>query len=511
MTNLLDYLWYFCVIIAFFRASRGLYRTVESLNYINYSQSSQLTLSETKDKINLNILIPVLREQNIIEETLSRFANLEGEYKLYFITTEREIDEERQNKTRLSLIILDVVEINNKIALVEKLIGIFSAFEVTKVYEFFQANRSKKIRAKFLLELFDNRISTKRLLENLIDLLPQNLKIRINIIHYPDIKGVMAHQLNYAIDTIIKSKVTNNNRDYFLIYNADSNISSDIVSKFTDYIFNNNKPHVILQSALFLANYNNWGSGLRSGFLRSIALLQSRWTLAHEIPRIRSTQTKFGNLLEGAHVVGHGLCISAEALSSVGGFPERFTNEDLPLGYLLRLKGYKILSLPLLENAESPTSIKNVFAQYTTWFYGLLSYPEYIKYTFKNQSTNKIKALFWGMRYILRGITWFLLSLVWLYILFYPLLMLKPIELAVSLLTFLVYSYLTFYIFLKFINNNSKEYFGVVQEKYRMNWCTTIMILPAYLTHSVPTYFATWKYFKAIFKNQQIYKNKTER
>lgn len=433
------YLYLILLTYSFFRGIRGCFRTIRSYDFVKDKKNR---VTQTKTVSQFHIFIPVLREQEIIIETILHFQKLRGNYHLYIITTEKEQSD---------------IEI------------------------------SENIPKKFK----DLPVTRKIVEEYLKRHLP--LSQKVEIIHYPHTSGAMAHQLNYALEEL-RSKIKDN--DFILIYNADSRVKSDVLEKYKDVINSEKNCNVILQSAVFMANYQKL-----SIFLKSVSLLQTRWTLAHEIPRILRTQGILG-ITEGAHVVGHGLCLRYSYITKMGGFPENFPNEDLPLGYFIRLSGTRIHLLHQLENANSPTSIKSMFNQYRTWFYGLLFYPLYIRDALKNPKTSKPLALIWGLKYMIRGIIWLNLSLVWVLIFVLPIILNQPIWLYLSFLSFIIYAPFCFYIVYITVGKD----FGIKTEVLPM------LISPiTYLSHSLGPWLAVYDIANSILFKSNIYKHKTER
>jgi hypothetical protein len=111
-----------------------------------------------------------------------------------------------------------------------------------------------------------------------------------------------------------------------------------------------------------------------------IALLQSRWTLAREIPRLRRQAVQARRCGSAprwphlAHCVGHGLFVRGDVLSALAGLPTATMNEDLAFGYLACAAGIPIEPLPLLEYGDSPATMWGSIRQTRQWFW---SYPEY--------------------------------------------------------------------------------------------------------------------------------------
>lgn len=301
----------------------------------------------TQKSSRIIIIIPVLREQNIIYKTLERFASLKQVEKIIFVTTEKE-NLEKNEKSE-------------------------TTFDILK-------REGKK---------YSN----------------------IEIVHYPYATGVVAHQLNYACQSL-----EDRNYDGFvLIYNADSVIFQNSISGFQDYIYRHSFVNVIQQSAIFTDNYTYYPNTFRGDILKATALYQSRWTFAHELYRLRKQLEDENKWLgECGHVVGHGLCIRLQTLAEIGYFPSDVPNEDMPLGFYLKLKGEKIHVLPILEIGESPRTIKAVIAQYTSWFYGVIYYPTYFKIALKKFPKKKLKAFFWSILNTGRALMWLLTTYVWL-------------------------------------------------------------------------------------------------
>ena len=435
---------YFCTILliySFYRGIRGCVRILKSYQYLSVKTVTRREVNNL-NKIRFHILIPVLREQEIIEDTIHHFAHLSGDYHVYIITTEKED---------------------------------------------FQKSNSKRIPEKY------KRLSTtKKLAERYLNSHSDVAK-KVSIIHFPETYGVVAHQYNYALEQL---EGTVSDTDFIIVYNADSRVSKNILLKYEELIQSEKDCRVVQQSAAFLANYKNLSS-----FLKSIALLQTRWTMAHEIPRLLNAKGSFG-ISEGAHVVAHGLCIQYKFFRDIGWFPQDFLNEDLPLGYFIRLHGAKIYLLRELENADTPTSVKSMFNQYRTWFYGLLYYPVYIRKALKNQKFKKNEVVVWGLKYCVRAVLWFGLSITWLLLFVLPILLNRPFLVWLSLLSFVIYAPVSFLLVYLTVGRD----FGIKTE------FMPIALSPiVFLTHSFGPLMAVFDLINSILFKRSIYKNKTER
>jgi hypothetical protein len=145
-------------------------------------------------------------------------------------------------------------------------------------------------------------------------------------------------------------------------------------------------PRVLQQSALFLANLPTFPTGPAGWYLTGAALLQSRWSLAREIPTWRHHRhppaTRIGLPLRWpryAHCTGHGLFLHAATFLGWGGLPTRTMNEDLALGFLASAAGVPIDPVPAVEWADSPTTPAEVIRQKRQWFWSYVDYPALLR------------------------------------------------------------------------------------------------------------------------------------
>ena len=84
-----------------------------------------------------------------------------------------------------------------------------------------------------------------------------NLNIKnkkFHILNYPHINGMMADQLNYAINKILESQNLPKDRIYFSIYNADSHPDNSTFIELSDKIRQYNFPKIIQQYSNFFFN-----------------------------------------------------------------------------------------------------------------------------------------------------------------------------------------------------------------------------------------------------------------
>jgi cellulose synthase/poly-beta-1,6-N-acetylglucosamine synthase-like glycosyltransferase len=320
----------------------------------------------------------------------------------------------------------------------------------------------------------------------------------ISVIDCPDAKGRMAHQLNYALEKIDKDS-------YIAIYNADSRPHKDTL-KYASQMISQNKAEVFQQPAIFIKNYDKLNP-----FLRASAILQSRWTFAHEIARLLRQSVYSNNLFRKyayAHVVGHGLIIKKGVLDEVGGFPTGTMTEDLFLGYLLRSKGHNIFPIPFLELADAPETVKGLWNQKYVWFWGPMKNMDYFQYVSKYKSKLGIKSLLPSLVFTLEGLqsalAWLLSAPLVLLLLLSPIFTHDMTLILVSYLSVFIYGPLQYLIFYY----SSKEYFSKfnIQEGFSIG----VLSVSAIIFNSIPPYFSIFNELKSHITKQEINKPKTD-
>jgi cellulose synthase/poly-beta-1,6-N-acetylglucosamine synthase-like glycosyltransferase len=199
-----------------------------------------------------------------------------------------------------------------------------------------------------------------------------------------------------------------------------------------------------------------------------------------------------------------------DKLLSVGGFPENFTNEDLPLGYFLALEGERICPVAELENAQSPTTIQSVITQYTTWFYGAMDYFLYYKYASNKLKLPRFKALFWAIVNSIRAAMWLLSPWVWTGLVVYPLYRGKPVLAFAVFCLFLFHTAFSYWLIARFVKKNpqvlGKEIFHI-----EYNIKTAFAVPVSYIIWGIGPLRSFIQVMTARILGREIYKRKTER
>ncbi|NQV88014.1 MAG: glycosyltransferase [Parcubacteria group bacterium] len=451
------YVFIVTILLLFFRT---VYSTLQLLTSIYWLEKNRhKDISIPNEDIQFFILIPVLREQKILENTVNNFLKLD--YK----------------KTKITIFLIST-EKENLDAHGKKYFG-YTTMDLIK-----------KIKNQ------TNAIHKKQIIKH---------------IHYPHTTGKMVDQLNFALEQINE---TTKKREgvFFAIYNADSKPHIDSFNK-VSALARNKKIRVFQQSSLFLSNFSDMEkeSWLSEKYLKTNAVLHSRWTLAHEIPRMLR-QSFFLNTYKKrfflSHCVGHGLFLRADLVTDIGKIPDTTMTEDLFLGYNLSLLGESINPVPVLENAEAPNNFIGALKQKYVWFFGPLDHFNYERF-FKLKYGTKVNSIlikWFTLQGILPAIAWLLMGWVLIAVLIYPIVLGDHWLLLVSMLIIILYGpigYLLVMIYAKKI--------GLLDARISDYFWIPVFIIPTVFLHSLPPIYSIFSKSRKFFTGKDPDKPKTER
>ncbi len=347
--------------------------------------------------------------------------------------------------------------------------------------------------------------STNTLVTNYIR--QERIAHSVSCVDYPKKKGNMASQLNFVVKNI------EDDNAFIVVYNADSRPATNTLTNFYHLLSRHPEAKVFQQSATFLKNFTNLNI-----FLKTQAIWQTRWTLAHEMPRlIRQSSSKSQAIRTYANVncVGHGLFIKLAELKKIGLFSEKMMNEDTFLAYLLRSRGLNIYPIPGLELSDSPTTIKSLWKQKYVWYWGPMQYPKYLLYVLKNCKDLGIRNMYIPIILFIQGMisatAWIISAPLVL------LLLLSPIFVdgwlvSLSYTALVVYGPLQaaiVYLYSPLIIKNSES------QKFTKESLLTFLgvislCIPAVIFHGIPPYFSLFNELKHSLTGKEVYKPKTE-
>lgn len=451
ITNMLIYFLIIGLCIAL-QAERGIF---DFLSYLRLFKQLKNTKNgkNTNEKKPLYILIPVLREQPIIEETILRFCKIKNQHfdlRIAILTSIREVTDEPPTTE-------DVV---------------VKSMEFGKLAPY---------------------------------------RYSISIFRDTTVRGNMATQLNYAVDKI---KSSDGPETLYLVYNADSVISETTLEKLWALLQTySDKKFALQQPCAFVRDMQPNSNQ----FTNAMSLYQSWYCLGHESRIIRNYDKKFRhNRVEINNnklgvVVGHGSGMTININTSNGGYPTDLLTEDLTFGFILSTKNVPILSLQALEIADVPNCFTIFIKQKSVWFWNFLGYASCYKKMRKqgHKMTQMVPLLVSGLA---AGAYWFLDT----FFIVAPL-VLGVILKSYHIILISILSFISFYIipqyFLKRNLPDVLEKQGFPEYAKNVRSVSFIKLLPSLcliiLTNSVGPWIATLGYINYIFEGGLPTKYKT--
>lgn len=371
---------------------------------------------------NILIVIPCLREQDIIIQTLKHFLDLTNNLsnvKILVVTTRKEEFEREKNIYLKGQFIKDVKNNIELQKLINKYNKILSTNEIKEILKY---SNSKDIE-----EIINNKIKKSKTTNNLIEefITQSNLQEKVYHFHYPNNEGIMADQLNYVLNNF---KFKDEKNYYFSVYNADSMPNKDTITEVIKTINENDSPKVIQQYSVPMSNWNKL-SMLMKGF----AIYQSNFELRYGL-----INSYFPNKLLYTYVVGHGMYIRVDILKEIGGFETKYWCEDIYMSYVLRNKKISIYPIKTLEIMQSPQYLSILTKQNAVWFKTSFECLKIFIDVFKQNRKVNSNSIGWLIQRIRMNITWLCLPIIFLYTIIISILNQNVIMLFLSVLSYLV-------------------------------------------------------------------------
>lgn len=444
---------------------RAVIANVSMVLVLSWLKKSLLLVGRNTEK-HFVIVIPVLREQKVIRETIHHFLNADypkDKLTLLIVTTEREFAESQQTEA-VGETTMSVVERLKK--------------EVNEMYG-------------------------------------QEL---VRSIHYPDVQGKMVDQLNYAFDHILGLFLSDRKNLFVAVYNADSKPNQETFASVSK-LSSQNGGRVFQQSAIFFDNWHQIEKSrgfFEAKYLQTNAILQSRWTLAHEMPRFFRQSyflKRWGKRIFLSHCVGHGLFLRGDLIEEVRKMPTGTLTEDLFFGYVLSLLGEPIQPIPVMEMAETPSTFSEALKQKYVWFFGPLDhfyYDRYFSLHYPDEASGFLRKWF-AIQGIAPALIWMLQGWVFLFLFLYPTISGQYHFLWFSLVVFLFHSPFSYGIILanySFLARacSKQDKIGWAEQF----WCLLFTFSTAVI-HSMPPLVSVYAKTKQYLTGREPHKPKTER
>jgi glycosyl transferase family 2 len=399
-----------CALATLYRGVRGTVAVGVSLRWLRLSP----TAGTVDHDLRFLLVVPLLREQRVIADTATAFTALARSHAgstVLLVTTEREEAERADAERRLPELAAALADETPSGALMDRFGGVLPRDRL----EHLAAEAGGLAHEACLAAArtaFGAVPTTTALAARLAATEPL-----ITHHHHPRPDGTMADQINDAVmtqlDRLERDHAIDPHSIYVAIYNADSRPEPGTLRSAADTVgrlsrSQRDAPRVMQQSALFVENFDAFGRGPSGCYLRGAAFLQTRWSLAHEIPtwRRQSRAARAGRTARLAHCTGHGLFIRADEFRRWDGLPTDTMNEDLAFGFLLSAARVPIDPIPTIEWADSPETIRQVLRQKRQWFWSYIDHPRIVRMAAQRSLGSRRTRARLATHGALRGAAW---------------------------------------------------------------------------------------------------------
>ena len=298
---------------------------------------------EITRKVSVAIIIPVLREQNVICDTIDYFAKLKSK--------------------------------NLSIQLV--IAGTKREYESLEHYGF--------------------SVSTKKTIEDYIRGKEYKEDFKLHVFEADDMEnGDRASQLNFAVKNLLS---IDPNIDIIGVYDADSRPTIETILEVAErFLINGTCSYQ--QPAFFMQAANQMTKNHENPILIANALYQNTWSIVSEIPMWISYGKNKGVGNNYFYCIGHGEFFPTEVYKSYN-FPEREVTDGIQIGYRLSMSGKCVDILDNYCSDDVPHNIKTLILQHKRWFGGCMRLKEAYKWCRESVPDNELKILpviggYWG-------------------------------------------------------------------------------------------------------------------
>ncbi|PIR38938.1 MAG: hypothetical protein COV34_00090 [Candidatus Zambryskibacteria bacterium CG10_big_fil_rev_8_21_14_0_10_42_12] len=212
-------------------------------------------------------------------------------------------------------------------------------------------------------------------------------------IHFPEKEGKMAHQLNYAIGELTNKSNVIRDGDLIAVYNADSRPEKETLD-WVRKEFREKNIQAFQQYGCYTGNILRLQNLSWKSILVSASIWQTRWAIGFELfNALKQLRFVKKNLVikfnyPFNYCIGHGLFITPKLFQKVGGFSESTHNEDAILGLQLSNMQELLMPVPYFDISESPDSVTMLYKQKSNWYFGPLQAYTYAVDILKNSDHN---------------------------------------------------------------------------------------------------------------------------
>ena len=321
----------------------------------------------TIEKVYFYILIPALREQNVIEKTLKHISSFNYSKNKFEIIVALDKKESSRKKDNL---------------------------------------KTKDFINKFILE---------------------HKSKNVKFIEYAGSAQKRAYQLNVALEYIKKN---NTHQHTFIgVYDADSHPDLDTL-KYINYKYTqDNKKVAFQQNMNYLLNSHKIKHNvvlLANAYYQTMwnYLFEINQFITTNRRILANKKSRFP-----PYCMGHGEFFKLEVLTRINGFSEIGPADGIQIGFTLTKNNIPIYPVPFEDYCESPESLITLYKQHTFWFFGNLTFyrilrsSKFLSIAFLQNCNHLFLAIKWALRpflviFVLIIFTMYNALLFWLLIIF---------------------------------------------------------------------------------------------
>ena len=223
-------------------------------------------------------------------------------------------------------------------------------------------------------------------------------------------------QLNQALDSFFEENPDIDcSKLYVGVYDADSRPDPLVLRYLANYISNfllmhGSYPPVFQQIPIYFRNVSqDWN--LKSIFTNSRALHNLDFAMTREIPAMQASVDYASRSNWRAfttawliHLIGHGEFIYFPVLHKVGRF--RSPSADTSLGYVLSYLGFPIIPVPLFDVSDTPKELRTLVTQGATWYRGVSLYWRDLMFSRTVGTVNVAKSIVMIVKVIYNNLAW---------------------------------------------------------------------------------------------------------
>ena len=352
-------------------------------SYLSNVPKSTVKVGDLQETCSMLILIPVIREQNVICQTLDHFMSMNVENINLYIAIAGTSRETNDN-------------------------GTLSTGDVVNKWIQRQDLSLGNIRDVFFCEV-------------------------------KEIKGDRATQLNHAVG-YFQEKYPSGKLDYIGVYDADSLPSMETLQEVRRIFTTKHSIVACQQPVHFIKAANRMAAEGKNPLLVARAIYQTTWTAIRELPSwIKYAQSPTKELFrENIYLIGHGEFLRFETYKMFK-FPEFEITDGIQLGYRLGMSNKKFSPLKEFCDDDVPQNIVGLINQHKRWFGGCMNLYGAYKWSYEHFGMKSIFQLldgYWSQ------MCWAWASLSMIIALFVATMTNNMIALASICLIVIIYSYI---------------------------------------------------------------------